>query len=154
MYHSSNVSLLAARQQESSWLVSYMNIAGVGRKHSPIKETLTVSCVCLELFLIVSIEKIMNNYSSRIQIRLEAHKRHPTPHSNKWAMGCLLWRYWWNLTAPHCMSRVSCQKGPTRHAYPWQIGPFWWDTLDVDFCFWSISVTCKLVHIDDILYAS
>ena len=31
------------------------------------------------------------------------------------------------------MSRVSCQKGPTRHAYAWQIGPFWQDTLDVGF---------------------
>ena len=28
-------------------------------------------------------------------------------------------------------SRVSCQKGPTRHAYAWQIGPFWQDTLDI-----------------------
>ena len=28
------------------------------------------------------------------------------------------------------MSMVSCQKGPTRHAYAWQIGPFWQDTLD------------------------
>ena len=25
---------------------------------------------------------------------------------------------------------VSCQKGPTRHAYAWQIGAFWQDTLD------------------------
>ena len=25
---------------------------------------------------------------------------------------------------------VSCQKGPTCHAYAWQIGPFWQDTLD------------------------
>ena len=23
------------------------------------------------------------------------------------------------------MSMVSCQKGPTHHAYAWQIGPFW-----------------------------
>ena len=30
---------------------------------------------------------------------------------------------------------VSCQKGPTRHAYAWQIGPFWQDTLD----FWVAS---------------
>ena len=29
------------------------------------------------------------------------------------------------------MLMVSCQKGPTRHAYAWQIGPFWQDTLDV-----------------------
>ena len=27
------------------------------------------------------------------------------------------------LTASYT-SRVSCQKGPTRHAYAWQIGPF------------------------------
>ena len=26
---------------------------------------------------------------------------------------------------------VSCQKGPTRHAYAWQIGPFWQETLDI-----------------------
>ena len=26
---------------------------------------------------------------------------------------------------------VSCQKGPTRHAYAWQIGPFWQDTLEL-----------------------
>ena len=26
---------------------------------------------------------------------------------------------------------VSCQKGPTHHAYAWQIGPFWQDTLDL-----------------------
>ena len=26
---------------------------------------------------------------------------------------------------------VSYQKGPTRHAYAWQIGPFWQDTLDI-----------------------
>ena len=30
-----------------------------------------------------------------------------------------------------CISRVSCKKGPTRHAYAWQIGPFWQDTLDI-----------------------
>ena len=29
------------------------------------------------------------------------------------------------------ISRVSCQKGPTRHAYAWQIGPFWQDTFDM-----------------------
>ena len=27
---------------------------------------------------------------------------------------------------------VSCQKGPTRHAYTWQIGPFGQDTLDMN----------------------
>ena len=29
------------------------------------------------------------------------------------------------------ITMVSCQKGPTRHAYAWQIGPFWQDTLDI-----------------------
>ena len=28
-------------------------------------------------------------------------------------------------------SMVSCQKGPICHAYAWQIGPFWQDTLEV-----------------------
>ena len=31
------------------------------------------------------------------------------------------------------LSRVSCQKGPTRHVYAWQIGPFWQDTPDAFF---------------------
>ena len=29
------------------------------------------------------------------------------------------------------ISMVSCQRGPTCHAYAWQIGPFWQDTLDL-----------------------
>ena len=29
---------------------------------------------------------------------------------------------------------VSCKKGPTCHAYTWQIGPFWQDTLEVSIC--------------------
>ena len=36
------------------------------------------------------------------------------------------WLVWSRLR----ISRVSCQKGPTRHAYTWQIGPFWQDTHD------------------------
>ena len=31
---------------------------------------------------------------------------------------------------------VSCQRGPTRHAHAWQIGPFWQDTLEI----WVTSV--------------
>ena len=38
--------------------------------------------------------------------------------------------------------RVSCQKGPTRHAYAWQIGPFWQDTLDIYQPCWN---QCQLV---------
>ena len=34
------------------------------------------------------------------------------------------------------ISMVSCQKGPTRHAYAWQIGPFWQDTLNLWFASW------------------
>ena len=29
------------------------------------------------------------------------------------------------------ISMISCQKGLTRHACAWQIGPFWQDTLDM-----------------------
>ena len=36
-----------------------------------------------------------------------------------------------NFISGQDISRVSCQKGPTRHAYAWQIGPFWQDTLDI-----------------------
>ena len=35
------------------------------------------------------------------------------------------------LLSLSCISSVSCQKGPTRHAHAWQIGPFWQDTLDM-----------------------
>ena len=31
------------------------------------------------------------------------------------------------------ISMASCQKGLTRHAYAWQIGPFWQDTLDIRY---------------------
>ena len=42
---------------------------------------------------------------------------------------------------------VSCQKGPTHHAYAWQIGPFWQDTLDIAHPWveiWDIFFSSKL----------
>ena len=42
-----------------------------------------------------------------------------------------------HIPHPHPKSKVSCQKGPTRHAYAWQIGPFWQDTLDISLSTWS-----------------
>ena len=41
------------------------------------------------------------------------------------------------------ISRVSCQKGPTRHAYAWQIGPFWQDTLDINQIIQVITTSYK-----------
>ena len=38
------------------------------------------------------------------------------------------------------ISGVSCQKGPTRHAYTWQIGPFWQDTLDMTLVTFAFSL--------------
>ena len=35
----------------------------------------------------------------RISIRCWIHKRHPTSHPNRWAMGCLLWMFMRKLTA-------------------------------------------------------
>ena len=32
------------------------------------------------------------------------------------------------------ITKVTFQKGPTRHVYAWQIGPFWQDTLDKNIC--------------------
>ena len=42
---------------------------------------------------------------------------------------CPLWCHSNEITKLILM--VSCQKGPTRNAYAWQIGPFWQDTLDI-----------------------
>ena len=44
--------------------------------------------------------------------------------SLQWTWACMAWKWFY-------ISRVSCQKGPTRHAYACQIGPFWQDTLDL-----------------------
>ena len=41
----------------------------------------------------------------------------------------------WSVEAIFYISRVSCQKGPTRHANAWQKGPFWQDTLDMFYTF-------------------
>ena len=38
------------------------------------------------------------------------------------------------------ISMVSCQKGPTSHAYAWQIGPFWQDTLDIACIVMSVAI--------------
>ena len=49
------------------------------------------------------------------------------------------------------LTMVSCQKGPTHHAYAWRIGPFWQDTLDkqewnVRFFSWD-----NLTHCDPVM---
>ena len=44
--------------------------------------------------------------------------------------GAYYFRHSHLVTLDH-ISMVSCQKGPTRHANAWQIGPFWQDTLDI-----------------------
>ena len=65
--------------------------------------------------------------------------------------GSSLPTYKQNLTTPktyattYNISMVSCQKGPTRHAYAWQIGPFWQDTLHL--------ATNHRVHSGRILHA-
>ena len=47
---------------------------------------------------------------------------------------CTLFYHFTNYQLHNCyVLRVSCQKGPTRHAYAWQIGPFWQDTLDISY---------------------
>ena len=54
-------------------------------------------------------------------------------------------------------SRVSCQKGPTRHAYAWLIGPFWQDTLELwkswhhhNFIFFNVVIIANDKDIHDI----
>ena len=43
---------------------------------------------------------------------------------------CMYWRL--ALEELHT-SRVPCQKGPICHAWAWQVGPFWQDTLNMTF---------------------
>ena len=52
----------------------------------------------------------------------------------------------------YIISKVSCQKGPTRHACAWQIGPIWQDTLDICYrnchhncCHHSITFNFRLL---------
>ena len=40
-------------------------------------------------------------------------------------------RRYFRMRRHHQYSMASYQKGPTRHAYAWQIGPFWQDTLEL-----------------------
>ena len=42
-------------------------------------------------------------------------------------------------------SMVSCQKGPTRNAYAWQIGSFWQDTLEL----WHADCICHPAAVFD-----
>ena len=45
------------------------------------------------------------------------------------------------------MSKVSCQKDPTRHAYAWQVGPFWQDTLDVMYEVFDVNILEEIDHV-------
>ena len=57
-----------------------------------------------------------------------------TPFSRKWVRAWyMLWSggAWGGVVFHDDISMASCQRGPTRHAYAWQIGPFWQDTLDI-----------------------
>ena len=57
-------------------------------------------------------------------------------------VGCPFW-------VQSLYSRVSCQKGPTRHAYAWQIGPFWQDTLELCITDVSIVVYAIMYHVTE-----
>ena len=42
-----------------------------------------------------------------------------------------------NLIKKIYNSMVSCQKGPSHHAYAWQIEPFWQDTIEL-WTYWAL----------------
>ena len=52
-------------------------------------------------------------------------------HGNSFLFIVFVRGIFWSLMVTDHISMVSCQKGPTRHVYAWQIGPFWQDTLDM-----------------------
>ena len=79
----------------------------------------------------------LSNWSLYIPL---CHRLNPygTPESNN------IWikRSSWNVYFLTYISMVSCQKDPTRHAYAWQIGPFWQDTLDI----WTTFTLVKYIY--------
>ena len=70
-----------------------------------------------------------------------------------WIIVAAQWNFWLRFSSlqvsisKYCISRVSCQKGPTRHAYAWQIGPFWQDTIDMcnTYGLYDISILCHIL---------
>ena len=65
--------------------------------------------------------------------RVSNHPIQQHGHTNFWYV-CLLERVYFSYTT------VSCQKGPTRHAYAWQIGPFWQYTMEYISTMYPINV--------------
>ena len=57
-------------------------------------------------------------------------------------------QYTMHLKTSNLISMVSCQKGPTCHAYAWQIGPFWQDTLDFITLLMHLPILSKLVPVE------
>ena len=58
---------------------------------------------------------------------------------------CFMWNEYSFTHSPDFKSMVSCQKGPTRHANAWQIGPFWQDTIEMWFNLTSVEVSVCMV---------
>ena len=56
--------------------------------------------------------------------------QHKTSKAFIWKLGLMPWTMGPEYEGNLHISRVSCEKGPTRHAYAWQIWPFWQNTLD------------------------
>ena len=77
-----------------------------------------------------------NDGNSLISIKIEFYPSEETVEKMLWAAllsGLAIW-------LDYDISIVSCQKGPTCHAYAWQIGPFWQDTH-------GISIGCLTRHL-------
>ena len=82
----------------------------------------------------------LDRKTSAVILHCIIHKRQHIARSRGQGMGYRLWVQIWQtfttviivLCALTCYkSMVSCQKGPTFHAYACQIGPFWQDTFDI-----------------------
>ena len=74
-------------------------------------------------------ENILYCMMNKIQTHLmncDIHSELDIMSSNIFLSSCIVY-IWPSNMKP----MVSCQKGPTRHAYAWQIGPFWQDTLEM-----------------------
>ena len=55
----------------------------------------------------------------------------------------------------HHNSTASCKKGPTRHAYAWQIGPFWQDTFEMRLLnYFLFPTACLASHLSMAIVSS
>ena len=97
----------------------------VFRAHSGMYCTLVIS-----FFLrIFSSENMLIQHMVTLVLEAEVARAGTSNYTREFNDGIMTTLFLMTLHTRNSM--VSCQKGPIRHAYAWQLGPFWQDTLEL-----------------------